>query len=133
MTSKPSLQFLIGIVGALSVWVTVAYLLPLFGFDLSFTFVLAHTAAIAVMGGFLYKIYKTIQAPPPVVDNDQTRCLILSAPTHGILQDRANYWLGGKYGKVVGLAISVNDKSAHMAIFYSAPAPKELEVKEAEE
>jgi len=54
----------------------------------------------------------------PVVRPTEQRCLILAAPTHGVLQDRMNYWLKGGYGKVTSSSMAVTEKGFYMTIFY---------------
>jgi hypothetical protein len=54
----------------------------------------------------------------PVVRPAEQRCLILAAPTHGVLQDRMNYWLKGGYGKVTSSSMAVTEKGFYMTIFY---------------
>jgi hypothetical protein len=70
----------------------------------------------------------------PIATSNQVtqHCLILAAPSHGVLQDRANYWLSGKYGKVISSTMSTTEKGFYLAIFYEAIEIKELPLREAE-
>ena len=48
----------------------------------------------------------------------ELRCLMIAAPSHGVLQDRLNNWLGGKYGRLVSTSMAANEKGFYLAVFY---------------
>jgi hypothetical protein len=90
---------------------------------------ISSVAALAVFGAFAVKFYRMRErvAPSNLVSQ---HCLILAAHTHGVLQDRANYWLSGKYGKVISSTMTATEKGFYLAIFYESIEIKELPLKE---
>jgi hypothetical protein len=52
----------------------------------------------------------------------EIRCLVITAPSHGVLQDRLNNWLSGNYGRVVSTSMAMNEKGFFLTVFYE-PAP----------
>ena len=54
---------------------------------------------------------------------NELRCLMIAAPSHGVLQDRLNNWLSGKYGRVVSSSMATSEKGFYMALFYE-PSPE---------
>jgi hypothetical protein len=102
------------------------------GFPIETAVPIAYTIGFFVFGAFLYKVYRRVTQEPPAVEipvahqpieePKMQKCLILAARTHGALQDRANYWLSGKYGTVKSSAVSATDKGIFMTIFYEAIA-----------
>jgi hypothetical protein len=48
----------------------------------------------------------------------EMRCLMIAAPSHGVLQDRLNNWLSGKHGRVVSSSMASSEKGFYMALFY---------------
>ena len=128
--------FLASIVSGIATCIAFTVILVGLGYQISTAFPLAYTLALSVFGAFLYKIYRvTTKAPPansipfeerfPERPKDQ-RCLILAAPTHGALQDRANYWLSGQYGMVKSTALTATEKGVFMTIFYESNGNGEL-------
>lgn len=71
-------------------------------------------------------IMSTAEEMPPAVQrvieaierHRDMKCLVISAPSHGILQDRLNNWLSGRYGQVVSTSMVANDKGFFLALFY---------------
>lgn len=129
---KARFYFWIGIAISVGIWASIAYTAPLFGFNLASAFAIASSIAVGIFGGFAgHAIKVALTKPKPKEEAPEVkRCLIITAPSHGVLQDRANNWLSGNYGKVESLSLSFTDKGAFMAIYYAAPDPKRLEVKE---
>jgi hypothetical protein len=128
--------FLASIVTAIATCIAFTVILIGLGYAISTAFPLAYTLALSVFGAFLFKIYRvTTKATPgnnlpfeerfPDRPKDQ-RCLILAAPTHGALQDRANYWLSGQYGLVKSTALTATQKGVFMTIFYESNENGEL-------
>jgi hypothetical protein len=105
------------------------------GFRIETAVPIAYTIGFFVFGAFLYKIYRRVTQEPPAVETPalpqpaeepmMQKCLILAARTHGALQDRANYWLSGKYGTVKSSAVSATEKGIFMTIFYEVAASSE--------
>jgi len=52
----------------------------------------------------------------------EIRCLVITAPSHGILQDRLNNWLSGSYGRVVSSSMAMNEKGFFLTVFYEPSA-----------
>ena len=52
----------------------------------------------------------------------EIRCLVITAPSHGVLQDRLNNWLSGNYGRVVSTSMAMNEKGFFLTVFYE-PSP----------
>lgn len=50
------------------------------------------------------------------------RCIIIAAPSHGVLQDRLNNWLSGGYGRVVSASMAMNGKGFYLTVFYEPVA-----------
>jgi hypothetical protein len=48
----------------------------------------------------------------------ELRCIVITAPSHGVLQDRLNNWLSGSYGRVVSTSMAMNDKGFFLTVFY---------------
>lgn len=63
--------------------------------------------------------------PEPRIEHVE-RCLILAAPTHGVLQDRLNYWLSGNYGTIKSTAMTSTDKGFFMSVIYQESKIPEL-------
>ncbi|GEM_PF-4755599 len=105
------------------------------GFRIETAVPIAYTIGFFVFGAFLYKIYRRVTQEPQIVETPVPpqpveepkiqKCLILAARTHGALQDRANYWLSGKYGTVKSSAVSATEKGIFMTIFYEVAASSE--------
>lgn len=105
------------------------------GFPIEAAVPIAYTIGFFVFGAFLYKVYRRVTqeipavetpvAPQPIEEPKMQKCLILAARTHGALQDRANYWLSGKYGTVKSSAVSATEKGIFMTIFYEATVTPE--------
>jgi len=49
---------------------------------------------------------------------EELRCIIIAAPSHGVLQDRLNNWLSGSYGRVVSSSMAKDDKGFYLTVFY---------------
>lgn len=111
------------------------------GFRIETAVPIAYTIGFFVFGAFLYKVYRRVTkeprtvempaAPQPLEEPKIQKCLILAARSHGALQDRANYWLSGKYGVVKSSAVSATEKGIFMTIFYevaTSPETPALEV-----
>jgi hypothetical protein len=127
---------LVGIAAGIGTWVVSMIILAGIGVrpngpsPVAPAIALASTAALAVFGGFLIKFYLNRTRKPIVRSNPVNQhCLILAAPTHGALQDRANYWLSGNYGKVISSTMSTTEKGFYLTIFYEAIEIKALEEK----
>jgi len=105
------------------------------GFGLVAAIPIAYTMSSFAFGAFLCRLYRAIPKEPngaitpshvgELEENRVQKCLILAARTHGALQDRANYWLSGKYGTVKTSAVSATDKGIFMTIFYETIASSE--------
>ena len=52
----------------------------------------------------------------------EIRCLVITAPSHGVLQDRLNNWLSGSYGRVVSSSMAMNEKGFFLTLFYEPSA-----------
>jgi hypothetical protein len=52
----------------------------------------------------------------------EIRCLVITAPSHGVLQDRLNNWLSGSYGRVVSTSMAMNEKGFFLTVFYEPSA-----------
>src|SRR6185503_10756326 len=52
----------------------------------------------------------------------EIRCLVITAPSHGVLQDRLNNWLSGSYGRVVSTSMAMNEKGFFLTLFYEPSA-----------
>ena len=50
--------------------------------------------------------------------SSEIRCLVITAPSHGVLQDRLNNWLSGSYGRVVSTSMAMNEKGFFLTLFY---------------
>jgi hypothetical protein len=48
----------------------------------------------------------------------EVRCIVITAPSHGVLQDRLNNWLSGSYGRVVSTSMAMNEKGFFLTVFY---------------
>ena len=48
----------------------------------------------------------------------ELRCIVITAPSHGVLQDRLNNWLSGSYGRVVSTSMAMNEKGFFLTVFY---------------
>ncbi len=49
---------------------------------------------------------------------EELRCIIIAAPSHGVLQDRLNNWLSGGYGHVTSTSMAMNEKGFYLTVFY---------------
>lgn len=120
--------FRVAVVTGIIIFVVLNVTLVIIGLPVATAFIVAYTMALSVFGAFLYKIYCITTRELQIIDNHPPqqpldkpapqRCLILAARTHGALQDRANYWLSGKYGIVKSSAVTATDKGIYMTIFY---------------
>lgn len=54
----------------------------------------------------------------------ELRCIVITAPSHGVLQDRLNNWLSGSYGRVVSTSMAMNDKGFFLTVFYEPYSPE---------
>lgn len=53
-----------------------------------------------------------------IARKDDQRCIIISAPNHGMLQDRLNNWLSSGTGRVVHASMASDGKGFYLTIFY---------------
>jgi hypothetical protein len=128
---KPRFTLLTAIASAFSVWVASAVIIGIIGYGTTAALSIALIIAVAVFGAFLFKIYFTDKKTRlPVVTPSDQHCLILSAPTHGVLQDRMNYWLRGGYGKVTSSSMAATEKGFYITIFYDDVSQVTKEIKE---
>jgi hypothetical protein len=128
--------FLAGIVTGITICIAFTVILVGLGLPIFTAFPLAYTLALSVFGAFLFKIYRTTTKEVEVIDRpvmeqypdkpNGQRCLILAAPSHGTLQDRANNWLSGHYGLVKSTALTATEKGVFMTILYEANGIAEL-------
>lgn len=136
-----------GIATGITTAVVIAIILMSVEFSSAMIYPIALAGAAAVFGVFMFKIYKIrrqVQRPaeteiqpikesasaaddiPERVIEHIERCLILAAPTHGVLQDRLNYWLSGNYGTIKSTAMTSTDKGFFLSIIYEQKTVKEL-------
>jgi len=128
---KPRLTLLTGIASAIGAWVASSLIFAIIGYGTFAAFTLAPIIAVGVFAAFMVRLYNDLQkAPRPVAKPANQRCLMLAAPTHGVLQDRTNYWLLGGYGKVTGHSLAITDKGFYLAIFYYDATEITKEIKE---
>jgi hypothetical protein len=134
-------MFLMGIVMGIITCISFTVILVIMGVHIGTAFPLAYTIALSVFGAFLCKVYRMTTREPAAIkmaaigqsiERPKTqKCLILAARTHGALQDRANYWLSGRYGEIKSSAVSATEKGIFMTIFYEASGtPESLAVGE---
>lgn len=128
---KPRFTLSTAFASSLGAGVASAVILGINGYGTTATLSIAAIVAVAVFGAFLFKIYVTDKkARLAVATPTDQHCLILSAPTHGVLQDRMNYWLKGGYGKVTSSSMVVTEKGFYLTIFYDDVSQITKEIKE---
>lgn len=126
---RAQILFLVGISSSIGVWIACVYLLTLLGFSQALAFIIAHTAAVATVGAFVYQIYRTVAAEREarnVEPRKKQACIILGAPNHGVLQDRVNYWLANEQGTVRSMTIAIANNGIYMAIIFELAGTREL-------
>lgn len=113
---------------AIGVYLFFVYLLAYLGFNGTAVSTIPPVAALVVVVIFFYlstnasaerqEMMIRQQMPEVARPPRKQHCIILTASTHGVMQDRFNNWLEGGYGKVISTSLAINEKGFFMTVTY---------------